>query len=47
MIRGILPDDEKCRLEMARREQIEQLRRQRRIGPVIESQRDVRSIDVD
>jgi len=47
MIGGILTDNEKGRLEMPGRQQVEQLRRQRRVGSVIKSQRDVRAIDVD
>src|SRR3977135_1974747 len=47
VIRGILADDEKRRLEMPRRQEVEQLWRQRSTGAIIESQRDERPIDMD
>ena len=47
MIRGILANDEKRGLEVPRRQEIEQLRRQGSTWTIIESQRDVRAIDMD
>jgi hypothetical protein len=47
MVGGVLADHEKGGFHVMRREEIEQLRRESRVRPVIERQGDVGSIDVN